>query len=75
MQTLQTQRVTKTRRGRAKLERRGFGVPEIAASYGVSEQFIRLLIARNKLKAFRLGRRVLVTPESLAYLENQNADG
>jgi excisionase family DNA binding protein len=44
---------------------------ESAAEYlGVSAITVRRLIARKKLKASRIGRRVIITPAALAnYLE------
>jgi len=50
---------------RKRLERLGFGVPELAAAFGNSEAFWRKEIAKKNLEVLRLGRRVVVTRESL----------
>jgi excisionase family DNA binding protein len=46
-----------------------------AAKYlGVQPLTVRRLIARKKLKAFRVGRRVVITPAAIAtYLEDNPA--
>jgi hypothetical protein len=58
--------VIKPRRQRLpRLARQAFGIPELAAAYGNSESHWRLEIARGRLKTIHIGRRVLVTAESL----------
>jgi excisionase family DNA binding protein len=44
--------------------RLAFSIAELAAKTSTSIPFIRTQIRRGKLKAARVGRRVLVTPES-----------
>jgi excisionase family DNA binding protein len=46
------------------LDRRAFGIDEIAQSLGTSTAFIRLEIARGHLATMRVGRRVLVSREA-----------
>ena len=47
---------------------------EAAAEYlGVSELTVRRLISSKKLKASRIGRRVIITPAALAKLLEENA--
>jgi excisionase family DNA binding protein len=55
----------------ANLEKRAFSLKEIAGMYGVSVNFLRLEIARGRLKPLRLGRCVRVARDSL----EQWADG
>jgi len=51
------------------VERRAFGIVEVAASLEVSAGFIRLEIARGRLQVLRLGRRLLITRPSFdAYM-------
>jgi excisionase family DNA binding protein len=46
---------------------------EAAADYlGVVPLTIRRLIARKKLKALRVGRRVIITPSALAKFLDEN---
>jgi excisionase family DNA binding protein len=49
-------------------------VDAVAEYLGVQPLTVRRLIKRKKLKAFRVGRRVLVTPAAIAtYLEDNPA--
>jgi excisionase family DNA binding protein len=45
--------------------RHALSVFDIATELGVSEQLVRLEIARAQLKATRFGRRIIVTREAL----------
>jgi excisionase family DNA binding protein len=48
-----------------RLERKAFSLREVAEMYGVSLQFLRLEVARGRLRPLRLGRRVLIAREAL----------
>jgi excisionase family DNA binding protein len=49
--------------------RRAMSVIEVAEELGVSEQLVRLEIAREMLKASRFGRRIIIQRKDLdAYL-------
>jgi hypothetical protein len=45
--------------------RRGLSIRDICQSYGLSKGFVSLEIQRGKLRARRLGRRVIVLEEDL----------
>lgn len=46
-------------------ERRAYSIAEVAHQHGVSKGLVRLEIKRGRLKAIRLGRRLLVPSESI----------
>lgn len=48
------------------IERDGFSVTETAARYGVSPGLVRLEILRGKLKAIKIGRRVVIPREAIS---------
>ena len=45
--------------------RRTLSLPEIAATMGVSREFLRLEVGRGRLRAKRFGKRLLVLAEDL----------
>jgi excisionase family DNA binding protein len=47
-------------------EREAFSVKELSAKLGLSPSFVRLEIARGRLKALRAGRRIIILRESIA---------
>jgi excisionase family DNA binding protein len=49
-------------------ESRAFSVSEVASRSGVSERTVRRLIATKRLRAVRLGRRVIVPQDALVDL-------
>jgi excisionase family DNA binding protein len=49
----------------SKSNRLALGIAEAADSVGVSAGFLRLEIARGRLKSSKCGRRVLLTPGDL----------
>lgn len=46
-------------------ERKAYSIAEIAHQHGVSKGLVQLEIKRGRLKAIRLGRRVLIPSESI----------
>lgn len=51
------------------------GIRETAEMFGVNQITIRRHIHSGKLKAFRVGRLIKMSPESLeAYIKNNNVD-
>ena len=46
-------------------DRLGFGVLDLARSYGLSPAFVRLEEKRGRLRGLRLGRRVIFTREAV----------
>jgi excisionase family DNA binding protein len=60
------------RRPRA-VDKIAYGIPELAAAWGVSEGFLRLEIRRGKLNFFRAGRRLLIPKEDLDRYMNEAA--
>ena len=47
------------------MQRRAWSVDEVAQSHGVSPGLVRLEIARGKLRATRIGRRLIISAEAL----------
>jgi excisionase family DNA binding protein len=56
--------------------RLALSVDEAAGAIGICSRSLRTLISKGDLRAARVGRRVLVTVETLqAYLREREADG
>lgn len=55
----------KTSQSERVIERQSFSVIEVAEAHGLSPSFIRLEIARGRLRAMHAGRRVLIPRRSL----------
>jgi len=58
------------------IERLAFGLSEVAQMLGVSPSFMRLEVARGRLGVFRLGKRTLITRQTLErYLAEHQTNG
>ena len=58
------------------VEKKAFSLREIAEMYGVSVHFLRLEIARGRLRPLRLGRCLRVKRESLEqWADRENTPG
>jgi excisionase family DNA binding protein len=59
-----------------KFDRLGYSVAEVAKFYGLSSGFVRLEIARGKLRVRHLGRRVVILKKDLEiYLDSAGEEG
>jgi excisionase family DNA binding protein len=47
------------------ISRRAYSIAEVAAAYGFSKSFVRLEIARGRLKALHVGRRVVIPRDAM----------
>lgn len=47
------------------VSRRAYSIAEVAIAYGLSKSFVRLEIARGRLKALRVGRRVVIPRDAI----------
>lgn len=67
------EQVTEQSGGRTHNERMAVSIPDAAWTLSVSENHVRNLIERGQLKRVSLGRRVLVTMESIKALLSEQA--
>jgi len=52
-------------------EKRGFSVPELAQAWGTSRQHIYRLVADGEIKAFHVGRRIVIPAHEVDRVESK----